>query len=225
MKLKDRLLNRLKYLLKYNPRKSLNKLDDVIEKHLDINNGVFIEVGANNGISQSNTYYLEVVKGWRGLLIEPIERLYKECVWNRPRAMVVQRALVGFDFKGTNVTIHDSSLMSVIQHGDSLTPAQERHLERGRKLQNLSKSPFSQVPAQPLSSLLDGIDGMEKVDLFSLDVEGFELQVLKGIDFSRHRPSYILVETSLFSDVRALLEENNYTFLEKCTHHDYLFKG
>ena len=47
-----------------------------IEKYLS-ENGLFIEVGANNGFSESNTYYLERFRNWNGILIEPIPHLYQ----------------------------------------------------------------------------------------------------------------------------------------------------
>lgn len=224
MKLKDRILNRLKYYLRYKPKKSLNHLDDVIEKYLDFPGGTYIEVGANNGVTQSNTYYLEVCKGWRGLLIEPVERLYKECVWNRPKSTVVQRALVSEKCKNKYVTIHDSNLMSVVQVGDVLSDVEQAHLAKGREVQGLVNSPQSQVTAETLSTVIGKLGEFERVDLFSLDVEGFELEVLNGLDFSRHRAQYILVETAKFEEVCKLLESNDYEFLEKCSHHDYVFK-
>lgn len=225
MKLSEKLINRLKYILKYKPRKSLNGLDVVIEKYLDIQGGTFIEVGANDGINQSNTYYLEVCKGWNGLLIEPVERLYRDCCWNRPKSTVINRALVSSQFEETHVTVHDSNLMSLVQAGKSLTSAEEQHLAIGRDCQDLVDSPATSVAALTLSDLIENIGSFENVDLFSLDVEGFELDVIEGIDFEKHRPRYILVETSKRSEVQAALESNNYTFIEKCTYHDYLFKS
>ena len=56
----------------------LNNLDLKLEKYLNYNNGFFIELGANDGISQSNTYYFEKNKNWNGVLIEPILHKYLE---------------------------------------------------------------------------------------------------------------------------------------------------
>jgi FkbM family methyltransferase len=162
------------YLLKYKPKKSLNNLDDVIEKYLDKRNGSFIEVGANDGINQSNTYYLEVSKGWRGLLIEPIPRLYKNCKWNRPNATVENCALVSSDFEPNHVRIHDSNLMSLVQAGNELNNEESEHLKRGRVCQGLESTPVYEVKASTLSSLIDKLNKFQHVDLFSLDVEGFE---------------------------------------------------
>jgi len=41
----------------------LNNLDQKIEKYLDFDNGFFVELGANNGIEQSNTLYFELFRG------------------------------------------------------------------------------------------------------------------------------------------------------------------
>jgi hypothetical protein len=49
------------------------------------------------------------------------------------------------------------------------------------------------VPARTLSSILDEVAAPD-VDLLSLDVEGFEAEVLEGLDLDRHRPRYVLVE-------------------------------
>jgi hypothetical protein len=62
------------------------------------------------------------------------------------------------------------------------------------------------------------------VTLFSLDVEGFEVDVLKGLDLSRHRPDFILVETRGINEVTLALS-SHYDLIAKLSHHDYLFKS
>jgi hypothetical protein len=52
--------------IKYGNRtyKGMNQLDKKIETYVDFDNGYFVELGANDGISQSNTYYFEKNRGW-----------------------------------------------------------------------------------------------------------------------------------------------------------------
>ena len=57
----------------------LYNLDIKLEKYLNYNNGYFIELGANNGVEQSNTFYFEKEKNWTGILIEPILHKYLDC--------------------------------------------------------------------------------------------------------------------------------------------------
>ena len=49
------------------------------------------------------------------------------------------------------------------------------------------------APARTLSSILDEV-GAPEVDFLSLDVEGYEAQVLAGLDLERHAPRFVLVE-------------------------------
>ena len=71
---------------------ALHELDRALARILRKRRGVFVEAGANDGIAQSNTYYLERYLGWRGLLIEPIPELFRRCVVNRPRCHVCSGA-------------------------------------------------------------------------------------------------------------------------------------
>ena len=57
----------------------------------------------------------------------------------------------------------------------------------------------------------------------SLDVEGFELEVLKGLNLDRHRPQYILIETVDLEAVKTTLG-TDYEMQAQWSHHDYLFE-
>ncbi len=54
--------------------------------------GFFIEAGAHDGVSLSNTFFLESV-GWTGLLVEAHPELFDKCKRSRPRSQVVHAAL------------------------------------------------------------------------------------------------------------------------------------
>lgn len=54
-----------------------------LEKYLDFNNGYFVELGANDGVNQSNTLYFESFRGWHGVLIEPYLPNFNRLVRNR----------------------------------------------------------------------------------------------------------------------------------------------
>src|SRR5882672_6906915 len=73
---------------------ALNDLDRKLAKYLDYRSGTFIEAGANDGLNQSNTYWFERFRGWRGILIEAVPEKAEECRRNRPLAQVFCNALV-----------------------------------------------------------------------------------------------------------------------------------
>jgi len=58
---------------------SLNQLDRKLEKYVDYDNGYFVELGANDGVNQSNSLYFEKYRTWRGLLVEPAPQNYLKC--------------------------------------------------------------------------------------------------------------------------------------------------
>lgn len=175
----------------------MNRSFDYFEHHLkdylDLENGFFIELGANDGIRFSNTLWLEKHRNWQGLLIEPIPRLYKMAKKNRPKATVVNTACVAFDYPDDEIKITDVGLMSIVDGAMSSEEQLKEHILTGQKVQQFTHNPKFAVPAQALSSILQEHQ-ITHIDFLSLDVEGYEYQVLKGLDLERHRPRYILVE-------------------------------
>jgi len=205
-------------------RPALNDLDAKLEKYLKFRDGYFIEAGANDGYSQSNTYYLEKVLGWRGVLIEGIPELYERCKVERDRSRVFNCALVSDGFAGSSVTMQYAHLMSVVDGSLKVPERQATHIQAGIKVQNLNGSYSVEVPARTLTSVLSSIPDLPHIDFFSLDVEGYELSVLQGLDLNRFRPTLILVEANFFEEVNAYLIANDYVMVDQVTFHDYLYR-
>ncbi|MDE0867077.1 MAG: FkbM family methyltransferase [Rubripirellula sp.] len=61
------------------------------------------------------------------------------------------------------------------------------------------------------------------VDLLSLDVEGYELSVLQGLDFERHAPSWLLIEARFRKEIDDYLAPR-YEVAEELSHHDILYR-
>ncbi len=159
----------------------LDGLDQRILEAIDPKPGFFVELGAYDGITQSNSVLLEAL-GWRGLLIEATPSSYAKCVRARPQMIVEHAACVATGRETQTTVITDVGLMSITSESDLAGDERAAWLEaRGRAPQEI------EVPAVPMSELLDK-HGIEKVDLLLLDVEGAEVEVLNGIDFDRqHR--------------------------------------
>ena len=88
------------------PDQALNDIDKFLREFLPFENGVYLEVGANNGISQSNTILLERRFNWSGLLIEPVPRLFRQCRRARKRSTVVNYAITPPELDGKDVEIY-----------------------------------------------------------------------------------------------------------------------
>jgi FkbM family methyltransferase len=176
---------------------------DTVLKHLPQSPGTFIEVGANNGYSQSNTYYLERFKHWKGILIEPIPELYKECVKERKRSQVFNCALVADNYKEDFIEIYNASLMSIIKSSLS-KELEQQHLQKAAGFERDIKLDIIKVPARTLTSVIEE-SNIKDIDFFSLDVEGYEIEVLKGLDFDKFAPTFILVEANKERELDDLL--------------------
>ena len=186
-------------------RPALHRMDRKIDALTDRDRGFFVEAGANDGFTQSNTYWLERFRGWRGILVEAMPAYVDECRVERPDATVVHAALVSPDHGTGTVRMQFGDLMSTV-HGAHGAPEDElRWVDPGLVL-GWRETYEVDVPARTLSDILDEC-GAPEVDLLSLDVEGFEPQALAGLDLRRHAPRWILVEAHDLRSGRAAIEE------------------
>ncbi|MFH1109663.1 MAG: FkbM family methyltransferase [Planctomycetota bacterium] len=161
--------------------------------------GYFVEVGAYDGVTLSNTYFLEQL-GWHGLLVEPILPLCDRAAQSRPRSRVIHGACGKRGSHGTTqfTVAQNVPVLSFLQ-------ADQDHIDRcvreGAELVQIEvpfttlddillqerRSPgFLGGPWQP--------NGGWSIDVVSIDTEGCELDVLDGFNLERFRPRVLVIE-------------------------------
>lgn len=200
-------------------RPARDNLDAKLEKYLPAK-GFFVEAGAHDGFSDSNTYFLEKIKGWRGLLIEPMPGNYRACIKQRPNSRVVHSALVAEGYPDQTVKMTWGDRMSWVEGAYNDDEAQKRRASVKKWLEPTE----IEVPARTLNSIFEEA-GVSQIDFFSLDVEGYELQVLQGLDLTRFAPRFFLIECQTvpqFEEIRDVLA-THYALEAQLSHHDYLF--
>jgi FkbM family methyltransferase len=203
-------------------------MDRILEKYLP-ERGVFVEAGANDGYSFSNTYYLERVKEWRGVLIEAIPHLYRECRHERRHSQVFNCALVAPDYPKPTISLTYGDVMSIVS--DIMRPDDPAMNGRFERLAGyIRETPFEiTVPVRTLDSVLEEA-GIGAFDFLSLDIEGYELPALRGLDLNRHRPRYMLVEAwddDRHAQLVTHLSQNGYREIARLGEMDadYLFES
>lgn len=179
--------------------------------------GFFIEAGANDGIAHSTTIGLDKSL-WSGLLVEPSPPAFERLVENRKDAILANVALVGDDSVSTlRGTFADGSLMGTadpkLVRRDAAKPRTlfAKVMKKFRRLARIRpKIKMRSVQATTLNKLV-AEHGIRGVDLFVLDVEGFELEVLRGFSFSP-KPRVVVIETrpDSFFEISNLMLKQGY---------------
>jgi FkbM family methyltransferase len=160
--------------------------DIIIQRYLGNGPGHYIDVGAGDPIVGSNTYQLYRL-GWRGILIEPIGRLAERCRKVRRHDQVLE-ALCG-DSTGTAAL----SEFEPWQLSTACAARAEALVSAGHK-----RVSVKELPVVNLAELNVNIEPGGP-SLLSVDVEGRDLDVLQGNDWTRYRPTLICVEEDLGS--------------------------
>lgn len=201
----------------------LELLDQKIERYVDYERGFFVELGANDGLSQSNTAYFEKHRGWRGILIEPIPQKYLECRKNRsPDNCIVCAACVAFGYPQEFVPMLYSNLMTTPLCPSNIEDPVD-HARSGKKFLAETEDNFVfGARAMTLDQILKECRAPNTIDLLSIDVEGAELGVLKGIDFAEFEIRNIVIESRDIGSIMELLRIHGYGSVHELSHHDYL---
>jgi len=154
--------------------------------------GYFLEMGGHDGLKFSNSYFLEYMFGWKGILIEPDPSQYQKLLVNRPHVIafnevVCEKGEVHFMIRG------------------AVSGAAEHFAPEHYKLWHQSSINIT-LTCQSLTTLLDFVhlrSGVFCYDFFSLDVEGAELSVIKTINFKRFQFKVIVIEEDWADKIKA----------------------
>ncbi len=171
----------------------------------DVEKGCYIDVGANDPTTSSVTkaFY---ERAWRGINVEPVRYWFERLLKERPgdinlnvAAGATEGALKLFEVVGSGLSTADATFA-------------RRHQESGWTLAEY------EVPMVSLNKICME-HKIQQIHFLKIDVEGFEKQVLEGLDLTRFRPWIILAEaTEPMTDVENwqdweyLLLENDYSF-------------
>ena len=146
-----------------------------------LEDGVFLELGAHDGLDKSNTKFFEDTLGFsKGILIEPHPETYKDLVANRPNCINVNCA-VHPTLKEAELLISNQAPVSTLKDGGASEEFYKTWHPQYTHNPEMARSVT--VPARRLGDILSEHQ-IEYIDLWTLDVEGCELSVLQSMDWS-----------------------------------------
>lgn len=212
------------YLIKRKKFSGQNFIDYEIRKYLNFNNGFFIEVGAYDGIKYSNTLHLEKYKNWKGLLVEPSKKQFELCLQARPNSEVFNFLLSSFNNSGLDYLFYDMEAMSYtkFQNTDNDYEVHHEHAKKYLDKFQLQENSYF-VKTITITELLDLINSPKIINFFSLDVEGAELEVLDGFNFSKYKIQYLLIESRDFNKTNEYLVSRGYIHIDSIENMNFLY--
>ena len=176
------------------------------------NNGFYIDVGAHHPLRFSNTYIF-YKRGWSGINIEPNPDAL--ALFNRYRKRDINLSL------GANKS--DGVLYYFMFNEPALNSFNEALSKERDGMAHYRIVNKKTIKVQRLSKILEENlpDGI-KIDFLSIDVEGFDLNVLESNDWVRFRPNCVLVEDKDFNlalansnPINRFMNKNNYDLFAK----------
>jgi len=165
----------------------------------DVEDGYFVDVGSGDGVVSSNTKVLEDL-GWKGICIDPFPtnmehrncRLFKDVVYG---------------VAGQKVRFRDAGFLGGIDDRMGLT----------KEWPGVKKAKIVEFTTVTLDDILARADAPDFIHYMSIDIEGAELEALKGFSFSKYKVGAFTIEHNLEepkrSQIRSLLESKGYRFV------------
>jgi FkbM family methyltransferase len=167
-----------------------------------VKDGIFIELGALDGIKYSNSKFFEDILGFTGILIEPTKN-YQKLIINRPNCKNFNYAISNIE--GENIFIGDDATAGIM---DNIP-------EFMLNLYHKNKSLKYKVEGIPISKIINQ-SKINYIDIYFIDVEGAELMVLETTDWNI--PIYLIIielhniDIEKDNNCRELLEKNGFKF-------------
>ncbi len=184
----------------YRPHETcqIDNLHWLYEKHFGLmNNGTFVEVGAYDGEYVSNTSFLADL-GWHGHYIEPVPEYFRKCQNRHKKNINTQVYNLAMGETTALVNINISGVLSSIDKAST---------ERFRQLKwakSLISDQQVEIPQITLNDFFKNNSIKPHFELMSIDVEGYELNVLKGFDIDFWKPKMVIIE----------LHDQNYDYVD-----------
>lgn len=165
--------------------------------------GYFVEFGATNGVTMSNTHLLEKQFGWTGILAEPNPSFHARL--GRERGCQISHDAV---HATTGEAIFLCTERPAFSRLASIEPDDVFEREGRRAIRQEQR-----VKTVSLNDLLDRHHAPDRIDYISIDTEGAELDILSTFDFARRQVDLFTIEHNFIPEragVQALMTANGY---------------
>lgn len=191
------------------------KQDEFLEKYIfkGHKNGVFMDVGAHDGIEFNNTLFFEENHNWKGFNFEPIKKVYNKLIVNRPNCININSAVCNHN-GNAEFLCNDGYTEMISGLKDNYD---SRHLDRlnyENKVTNSTTETIT-VDTKRIETFCDE-HNINHINYLSIDVEGAEFEVIKSINFEKVFIDVIGFESNYHFEsipIVKYLEDKGYRFI------------
>lgn len=180
-------------------------------------NGFYLDIGAHDGITLSNTYLFEKL-GWDGVCVEPLPDVFKKLELNRKCKL--HNCVVSNKTGTENFLVlegYTEMLSGILENYDP------NHLIRIENELNMMGGSKKIIVTESIT--FDDLNLPNKIDFISLDVEGSEIKILESIDFNKYEIHIMSIEVNHHADqITKFVESKNFEKIGSlgC---DFIFKN
>ena len=181
----------------------------------------FLDIGAHDGVSISNTFFLEKIRNWNGICIEAQPSEFEKLKLNR-NCTCVNVAVSNYNGETDFIYVEGyANMLSGI--------SDDYNISHKQRIQNEVRTYGGvintiKVPVKTLQSILDE-HNTHKIDFCSIDTEGSEFNIIKSIDFDKTEIKVFIIENNYGEkNIENFLVEKGYVFYKKIEWDDVFVK-
>jgi FkbM family methyltransferase len=168
---------------------------------LPVKNGFYIDIGSYHPFKHSNSHLL-FKAGWRGMNIDPRPGSKELFDRHRKGDINIEAGIGEANGKMSYYMIGENSTMNSFS---------KENLKQLGLLDNVKRT--LDVPVYTLNTILEQHPSVKTIDYLNIDAEGYEMEVLSGIDFAKIPPSVISIEQNNVFSLMDVIESPVAQFL------------
>tara|TARA_B100001250_G_scaffold146947_1_gene125813 strand:+ start:2364 stop:3182 length:819 start_codon:yes stop_codon:yes gene_type:complete len=207
-----------KFILSFKDKKNIQSqlYQDIFASFIvgDKFDKTFLEFGATDGFEYSNSYMLENLLSWNGVLSEPSPQWHDSLKKNRIKSKIITKCIWTKSDEKLDFFVSDVGVLSTIkdfiESDKSSVPANtKKRVEKGK---------IVSVETISLNDVVINYFNGKAPSYISIDTEGSEYEILKSFRFDHYRPKVFTIEHNFTNDqikIDDLMMSNNYVRLFK----------
>ena len=184
---------------------------------------IIVDIGCNHPIKFNNSYFFEKNLGFLCIAVDPIKNYVKDWAKMRPKAILHNVAL---GFRKGNLSLMTSDNLDGHQSSSYADDMLSTLLIDKKKFKS-GNWKIEKVAVLKTQTLFNTAK-LSEIGIMSIDVEGFEMEVIKGIDFSKTRIHIMIIENNTngkfgSDEIRKIMNRHGFIFYARIWALDDIF--